>query len=691
MSPEMRQFIEQTRFCLTSVQRVAELLPADDAELDALLAETVKENNPKSFLHVIVAALGRERRVDAKHLAQGASLLGNDLWLGSVMWKVQGDVAEHTIAALENSQLTNPVEAAALLVMQDWCQERRGGKLPEPFFPIARRLARQQNLPVNAQGYLLTLALRMNDAGLLALVRGWVPNAKPDKRAAMEESGRALGEAFLRYCRRPILELVGKKASNLLAQGGTMRRAVVKTGRNDPCPCGSGKKYKHCCLAKDDERLHHSSGVAGVTQEELQAGLDDHLTAEVLDRTNPHELLKLDPLKVPADLRWTYLFRLAIFNLFDRVVEAFEKIGFAQESVVDAWMRVLFMAARAGRKEIIERLMKVREQFTPEPESQIEVPLAVELFLKSDNPARILQVMDEVAKDVLDTENPGHMKQLAYGLLFSPQRALGILVARGIIPLLPVEGAVNILDAILEARDVLNLPPDDPISDLVDKRNAEHEEDDAKLRAARQSLDAKAEEVRGLKEQLEGLQMEIVRREKKQAADAAAKLEEAPLKELRRKVDELKTSLNERHNERNQLRRELQKAQEDLETLRQTQPAASAEAEAEDARREADLLLPQDAPAVHPVRLAEYPKGFLQTLSTFPQHVARAAVIMIGRLAAGEPAAFVGALRLKATPKIMRQRIGIHHRLLFRLWPGKLEVIDLISRKDLDRRLKTLA
>ncbi len=23
----------------------------------------------------------------------------------------------------------------------------------------------------------------------------------------------------------------------------------VKTGRNDPCPCGSGKKYKHCCLA----------------------------------------------------------------------------------------------------------------------------------------------------------------------------------------------------------------------------------------------------------------------------------------------------------------------------------------------------------------------------------------------------------------------------------------------------------
>jgi hypothetical protein len=26
---------------------------------------------------------------------------------------------------------------------------------------------------------------------------------------------------------------------------------VPKTGRNDACPCGSGKKYKHCCLDKD--------------------------------------------------------------------------------------------------------------------------------------------------------------------------------------------------------------------------------------------------------------------------------------------------------------------------------------------------------------------------------------------------------------------------------------------------------
>ncbi len=28
-------------------------------------------------------------------------------------------------------------------------------------------------------------------------------------------------------------------------------RKKVQIGRNDPCPCGSGKKYKHCCMEKD--------------------------------------------------------------------------------------------------------------------------------------------------------------------------------------------------------------------------------------------------------------------------------------------------------------------------------------------------------------------------------------------------------------------------------------------------------
>jgi len=32
-----------------------------------------------------------------------------------------------------------------------------------------------------------------------------------------------------------------------------------KTGRNDPCPCGSGKKYKKCCMMKDKARQYQDA------------------------------------------------------------------------------------------------------------------------------------------------------------------------------------------------------------------------------------------------------------------------------------------------------------------------------------------------------------------------------------------------------------------------------------------------
>jgi uncharacterized protein YecA (UPF0149 family) len=34
----------------------------------------------------------------------------------------------------------------------------------------------------------------------------------------------------------------------------TFERDLPKVGRNDPCPCGSGRKYKKCCLRKDKEK-----------------------------------------------------------------------------------------------------------------------------------------------------------------------------------------------------------------------------------------------------------------------------------------------------------------------------------------------------------------------------------------------------------------------------------------------------
>jgi preprotein translocase subunit SecA len=39
-------------------------------------------------------------------------------------------------------------------------------------------------------------------------------------------------------------------SSETAAVNKTVKRADGKVGRNDPCPCGSGKKYKQCCVNK---------------------------------------------------------------------------------------------------------------------------------------------------------------------------------------------------------------------------------------------------------------------------------------------------------------------------------------------------------------------------------------------------------------------------------------------------------
>ena len=44
------------------------------------------------------------------------------------------------------------------------------------------------------------------------------------------------------------------KPMNVVPTEKQMYRRPPKVGRNDPCPCGSGKKFKVCCLTKGDSK-----------------------------------------------------------------------------------------------------------------------------------------------------------------------------------------------------------------------------------------------------------------------------------------------------------------------------------------------------------------------------------------------------------------------------------------------------
>ena len=45
----------------------------------------------------------------------------------------------------------------------------------------------------------------------------------------------------------PGSDIVSEAAEELSKEKPKPKRTGPKVGRNEPCPCGSGKKYKQCC------------------------------------------------------------------------------------------------------------------------------------------------------------------------------------------------------------------------------------------------------------------------------------------------------------------------------------------------------------------------------------------------------------------------------------------------------------
>lgn len=96
----------------------------------------------------------------------------------------------------------------------------------------------------------------------------------------------------------------------------------TKVGRNDPCPCGSGKKYKHCCLNKPvgtikpssaignlDEILHPKPRISKlaimrILQDEIDnPKLDEHLREGLQDRWTFGKLKEMETSEIVERLK----------------------------------------------------------------------------------------------------------------------------------------------------------------------------------------------------------------------------------------------------------------------------------------------------------------------------------------------------------------------------------------------------
>ena len=111
----------------------------------------------------------------------------------------------------------------------------------------------EPDFPDTASGSSLSSALRvvMTQPSVTAAIRDHIPGAIAGFFEYLGETGR-LGDAeeWAATIRKgPASAKDAAKPSNV-TKGVTIKKSdkVSPLGRNDPCPCGSGKKFKKCCM-----------------------------------------------------------------------------------------------------------------------------------------------------------------------------------------------------------------------------------------------------------------------------------------------------------------------------------------------------------------------------------------------------------------------------------------------------------
>ena len=89
---------------------------------------------------------------------------------------------------------------------------------------------------------------------LLADFGSFCEERNVDTRSQGDEMAEVMQVLHEEWVNTPREALQGKRPAELLEGGRlfphkveTFRREQPKIGRNDPCPCASGKKYKRCC------------------------------------------------------------------------------------------------------------------------------------------------------------------------------------------------------------------------------------------------------------------------------------------------------------------------------------------------------------------------------------------------------------------------------------------------------------
>ncbi|HUR28397.1 MAG TPA: SEC-C metal-binding domain-containing protein [Planctomycetota bacterium] len=581
--------------------------------------------------------------------------------------------------------------------------------------PALRRLAARQ-LTAEAYALLSTIAESIDDANVKAACKPIATFAKEYAKSVASD-GKAMSASIDTV-------LAGLPANVESSRGGFTVRAASTVGRNDPCPCGSGLKYKKCCADKPQAATATPSPIPGVTWDEFLAG--DKLAIEHINELALKDLVRVDvkrladkPLvgalrKFAGAHQWTHALRVveaaagrppptpeetaahraeaeaSVRKTYakdpEELAAALERIRTAEpialvDELRDELIHDLLAAGNheLAREEIRKLPMTLGEAF------QFELAL-------DDRPEGAWQALVEQARGVVATSDRVKAMDLAYGLLRA-EPVLGILAARACIGAWLVDDPELLLEAIEEARDRLNLPPTDPAWDVYDtimagEKKPKKTDGDANLREAMADSSAKIDQ---LERALAAVRTELADARTRPVAELVRQSGGDQRDKLGDRVRELEALIREGNEERRELRKQL-------ETAAPAEDRAPAPAGDDRLRRgrvadegtdddDGDVL----EPGSRNIAIPRFERRALDALAEVPATVAAETMRTVGTLAAGDPYAWRGVKAAKDMPRqVLMGRVGIHHRLIFRSEGGNLDVIDLITREQLQTTLKRL-
>ncbi len=690
---------EELRLDASSIETVRSQIPRDRRKMKAILHKAIEGCHARAFTLLSVAALDAEIAVDAGILVHGTRLLTHVGYVAKLGVRLSGDVAGALVAAVEDGRLSWEREAAALHFAA-WWGEERGVTLHNKVIVRRARMLARRPIEFEAQTMLVGAGRILNDPELDVLLSRLLAAQFPK---LVERSAQGLVELV----HEPLLSELDMDDDSLVV--ATRRRAAPRVGRNEPCPCGSGKKYKRCCFEKDQARLRDSSDIAGVTQAEMRRELEDFLTIGRLRALRPYELVRLDPKRIDSPLHRPLLHRLITFGEYDAVKEFFDAVGV--EGLEAYCIDAIDKAVADSKPDKARALLEI---YDPPEEAWTGFPRRL-LKRKLDG-GEALEILEEEARASVDDE----AVTFAIDLLESQWPSLGILVARGVAAMATSWTREEIFEALGRARDRLDLPAVEPTEDMHDLWGWEEELDEElggltmlpppsppsetqRDDSAWHELEAKETELGRLREEMSELRAQLENHAHDEAvssaeptviaqpAEGSHEPSETRVLELKERVTRLKGELNQRHAERNQLKRQLEREQKRadlLEAERQSSTDTTSEGQDED---EDELDAPElEASGPIPFRFPVLTKRFRTSLQRMPESTKRRTVILVSRIAAGDQAAFRGTRRLGVDRTLWRRRVGRDYRMLFRLTDEELEVLDIVPRQGFERAVREL-